>query len=373
MNKHVILVLGYTLTAAAAVAQEPTPAAKSDEIYIPAEPLKRLPPNYPSSALSAGREGWARVSFIISETGEIIAPMIEDSSHRDFDAPSLRAVEAWRYKPATVGGKPVEQSMVETMIRFQLEGATGASAAYIKQYRAIIDLIAAKNLTEAAPLLQALESGRLNFYEEAWLWWLKYVYLDATGTADPAALEVPLRRALGSSETANDDYLPPDVYVSASQRLFVARARGGDFSGAVNVFERLKASKTAQRSKHYEEIVAQLEPVHREIMDRVNGPNILRQQARVEEHDYWVHRMLRRSFAIGDVQGGAIDVVDVRCKRANRRFVSLPADAVLTIPASWGDCGVYIKGDVGTTFTFEEYPAAAANAAAPAQAQPPAQ
>jgi hypothetical protein len=33
------------------------------------------------------------------------------------------------------------------------------------------------------------------------------------------------------------------------------------------------------------------------------------------------------------------------------------------VPASWGDCRVYIKGDVGATFAFEEYPEGYANAA----------
>jgi hypothetical protein len=199
---------------------------------------------------------------------------------------------------------------------------------------------------------------------------MKYLYLDATGTAEPAALIEALRKALGSTDSEDDVYLPPDVYVSASQRLFVLRARSGDLSGAVTVFERLTASKTAKRSKDYADVVALLEPVHRQITDLVAGPTVLRQTARVAEYDYWVHRMLRRSFAVGDVQGGKLHVVDVRCTRANRRFVSLPEDAVLKIPDSWGDCSVYIKGDTGTTFIFEEYPDGFAAAVDPAQPEP---
>jgi TonB family protein len=68
-----------------------------------------------------------RVSFVISEEGKVIEPMIEDSSHRDFDSSTLNAIEKWRYKPATLGGKPVEQSMVETTIRYKLCDAKGAS------------------------------------------------------------------------------------------------------------------------------------------------------------------------------------------------------------------------------------------------------
>jgi TonB family protein len=383
MNIHgqVSLVLCSALFAAGTAAQEPSRSSDGrDDVYvpaepyIPAEPLKRSAPDYPQKALENRQEGWVRVSFIISEEGGVIEPMIEDSSNRVFDESTLRAIKNWRYKPATLGGKPVEQSMVETIIRYQFQGGNGASPGaspqFVKKYRAISQLIAAKNLAEADPLLQALDEGELNYYEAAWLSWLKYVYLDATGTAEPEALIEELSRALGSSQKEIDDYLQPDVFVSASQRLYVLRVRGGDFSGAVTVFERLKASKTARRSKLYAEVVASLEPIYHEVMSVVAGPKVLRQKARIDEHDYWVHRMLRRSFAFGDVRGGKLDVVDVRCTRANRRLVSMPEDAVLKIPDTWGDCSVYIKGDEGTTFAFEEYPYGYANAIDPAQVAP---
>src|SRR5438876_715468 len=109
--------------------------------------------------------------------------------------------------------------MVETTIRYQLQDAKGASPQFVKKYRAVYPMIVAKNLTEAGPLMQELEKGDLNYYAQAWLWWLKYLYLEATGTAEPDALVGALRKALGSSGTKDDDYLPPDVYVAASQRL----------------------------------------------------------------------------------------------------------------------------------------------------------
>lgn len=318
--------------------------------YIPAQPLERDPPDYPARALDKGREGWALVSFIISEDGDVIEPMIEESSSPVFDEPTLRAIRQWRYKPATLGGKPVEQSMVETIIRYQLAKTKGASSRFIEKYRAIRHLITKRKLAEANASLKALKDGELNYYEIAWFWWLAYVYLDATGKAEPEALEDALQRALGSSE--DDEYLEPAVFVAASEQLYALRLRGNDFSGAVTVFERLEASQTAKRAKSYKDAVAALQPTYDKIMQLVSGPDIFRQKARIGEHNYWVHKMLRRSFAFGDVQGGKIELVDVRCTRANRRFVSIPKNAVLKIPDTWGDCSVYMKGDVGTSFSL---------------------
>jgi TonB family protein len=359
------------LLAARAVAQAPpAPSVASTDVYVPAVPLARTGPDYPKAALSKGRQGWAKASFVISAEGKVIEAMIEESSHHDFDAPTLRAVENWQYQPAMLNGKPVEQSMVETTIRYQLDDvdAGGASGAqFVKKYRATQSLIVAKNFAEAAKSLQALEQGALNLYQDAWLWWLKYVYLEAMGSADPQALMEALRKALGSTETKYDNVLEPDVFVLASQRLYVLSVRSNDFSGAISTLERLKASEPAQGSKLYKDVVARLEPTNDEVVSIVASPQVLRQEARVDEHNYWVHRMLRRSFSFGDVKNGQLEVVDLRCTRANRRLVSVPEDAVLKLPASWGDCRVYIKGDPGTTFSYEEYPDDVANTIDPAQ------
>jgi TonB family protein len=363
------LVLCFALFAAGAAAQPARSPGARDEVYIPAEVLTKTAPAYPPSAQQTGREGWVLVSFIVSEQGDVIEPMIEQSSSADFDATTLRAIKSWRFKPATLGGKPVEESMVQTIIRYKLQEANGASARFVKKYRAVYALIVAKNFVEAGPLVQALDKGELNFYEQAWLAWLNYVYLDAMGVAEPGALIDPLSKALASSGV-EDDYLEPDVFVSASQRLYVLQARAGDLSEAVATFKRLKASKTAKRSKLYKDVVASLEPSYREVMNVVAGTRVLRQVARVDEHNYWVHRMLRRSFALGEVVSGKVEVVDVRCTRANRRFPSLPENAILQIPDSWGDCSVYIKGAEGTTFAFEEHPAGDASAVDPAQVAP---
>jgi TonB family protein len=361
---------GALLVPLAASAQAPAvPSVVSTDLYVPAEPLERTGPEYPKAALSKGRQGWAKASFVISTEGKVIEAMIEESSHHDFDAPTLRAVENWQYQPATLNGKPVEQSMVETTIRYQIDDvdAGGAGPQFVKRYRATQSLIVAKNFAEAAKSLQSLEQGAINLYQDAWLWWLKYVYLEAMGGADPQVLMEALRKALGSTETKYDNVLEPDVFVLASQRLYVLSVRSNDFGDALSTLERLKASEPAQGSKLYKDVVARLEPTNQEILSVVASPQVLRQEARVDAHNYWVHRMLRRSFSFGEVKNGQLDVVDLRCTRANRRLVSVPEDAVLKLPASWGDCRVYIKGEPGTTFSYEEYPDDVANTVDPAQ------
>jgi TonB family protein len=108
------LALGVLVASTIAAQEAPPPDVliRPDDIYVPAEPVTRTAPSYPSRSLSQGREGWVVVSYVVSEQGDVIEPMIEDSSNPDFDDATLRAIETWQYKPAMRGGKPVEESMV---------------------------------------------------------------------------------------------------------------------------------------------------------------------------------------------------------------------------------------------------------------------
>jgi TonB family protein len=324
------------------------------ESYVEPVRIESHPPKYPVSALQKGREGWVMLSFVVDEAGAVAEPMIEDSSGIEvLELAALEAVRRWRYEPAKRNGEAVAHSMTKSRIRFKFEGAQdGARASFVAQYRKITDLIEARDFAAAKSLLDEMEfRGRINLYEDAFFWWLKYGYLDAVESPDSAAKIEALRLAIGYEE----DYLPADQFVAASQALYVLEVRAGDYSDAFQTLARLKASRTAKSSKHYETVVAALTPSAGEILQAINGRGLLRVHAEIGRHDYWVHSLLRRSFAMADIKG-RVDVVDIRCDRGTKRYDSFPMDAVWQVPETWGACAVYIKGEPGTSFAFDEYP-----------------
>jgi len=180
---------------------------------------------------------------------------------------------------------------------------------------------------------------------------MKYVYLATAGSTDTDEMRRCLQRAVGY----DDEYLTPDLFVSAAERLVVLQAQALDVAAAIAAFERLRDAKTARRSDNYEAAVANLQPSYERMLELVKGEQPLVTEARVGQFDYWVHDLLRRSFGVADV-AGRLDVLDIRCDRGTRRYGDVPAGVVWTIPESWGKCGVYMKGEPGTTFTFHEYP-----------------
>jgi len=322
--------------------------------YTAASPVDRPNPTYPATALSAGKEGWVMLSFVISPAGDVTEPMIEDSSGvEDFERAALRAVQRWKYKPATQDGEAVEQAMVKTRIYFQLEGGEkGASTRFANKYRHIVRLIDDGDFAGAEPLITELEFGeRMNLYEDAWFWWAKYVYLLRSGSSDTEEMRRCLQRAVGYEV----EYLTPEQFLAAAERLVVLEARALDYSAAISTFERMRDAKTARRADAYEKVIANLQPGYEKMLEVVRGDQVLAVNGKIGEFDYWVHDLLRRSFSIADIVG-RLDVLDIRCERGTRRYSSVPADTVWTVPASWGDCGIYLKGERGATFAFHEYP-----------------
>lgn len=350
---RIALALLSILVADRAVAQEPV--APETETFVPITPIERTNPSYPTRALQYGNEGWVMLSFVVSEAGDVEAPMIEDSSGvEEFERAALDAVSQWRYTPATVNGEPVAQSMTKVRIVFALEGpARGVTPRFDNTYRRAKRLLDAGDYAAAEPLLTEMEfGGRHNLYEDALFWALKYGYLEGVQSTDTAQKLRALELAVGHQ---SDEYLPPDIFIAVTQRLYVLQVQAIDFSAAQRTFERLRDSEQAKRSSQHARVVGELTPTYEQIAQVIAGPQLLPVKAEIGQYDYWEHDLMRRSFSIANVNG-RIDAVEVRCERGTTRLDSDSNDAVWHVPESWGECGAYVKGEPGTTFTLQEHP-----------------
>lgn len=338
-----------------AARQETTPEVV--EQFIGARAIEKPAPRYPRTAANAGAEGWVIVSYVVSKDGDIVEPMIEDSSGReDLERAALEVLEDWKYEPARINGEAADQSMTRARILFKLElrpgEEPGAGQRFVRSFRRIGSMIEHGDLDDAKESIEELRySQRLNLYEDAWFWWLNYQYLDAAGEGESNAARNSLLRALGYEE----DYLAADTFVAAAERLFALLVRSQDFSAALGVHARLTESKSAQRSEYFEPVTTQMMKTVAAIRNLIDGPETLEVTGLIGEHGYWVHDLLRRSFSIVAIDG-EVEAVDLRCRRGTTRYSNIGDGNAWTVPESWGSCGVYIKGTEGTTFKFHEHP-----------------
>ncbi len=80
----------------------------------------RVAPMYPNDARGTGLTGEVLVEFVVDEAGRVLRPRVVRSTDARFEAPTLRAVEKWRFEPGTRHGVPVRFRMAVPVV-FSLE------------------------------------------------------------------------------------------------------------------------------------------------------------------------------------------------------------------------------------------------------------
>lgn len=79
----------------------------------PPQPTSKVPPTYPSSLLSKGVGGRVLVTVTIDATGKVVGTRIKQSSGQpELDKAAINAVNRWKFKPGTKGGKKVKSVAV---------------------------------------------------------------------------------------------------------------------------------------------------------------------------------------------------------------------------------------------------------------------
>ena len=67
-------------------------------------------PIYPPGLQTSGIVGSATVVFKINEHGNVVEQRVESATHSEFADAALRAIATWKFKPASLQGKPVSLS-----------------------------------------------------------------------------------------------------------------------------------------------------------------------------------------------------------------------------------------------------------------------
>jgi protein TonB len=103
---------------AAAAEQEFQGAFSMSEIDQRPRPVHQVAGAYPAEMRARNVEGVVTLIFIVDDTGRVVNPRVEKSSHPQFEAPALAAVRQWKFEPAIKAGQRVSCRM-RVPIRFQ--------------------------------------------------------------------------------------------------------------------------------------------------------------------------------------------------------------------------------------------------------------
>lgn len=85
-----------------------------------AQPMVRIPPQYPPRAAERGTEGSCEVTFDVDPQGTPTNIRVLACDSSLFERSTIRAVERWRYEPKVQGGNAVWRRGVVTRLDYQL-------------------------------------------------------------------------------------------------------------------------------------------------------------------------------------------------------------------------------------------------------------
>lgn len=316
--------------------------------FTPAETVKRVNPEYPRAAAKSGKEGWVKMSYVIDETGRVKDPIVDDfGGDRRFVRKAVSALERWTFNPAMKDGKPTQQCEQQIQFDFVLDQKPGARREFIKRYKNIDTLLNNGELEAATLALNELhEKTEANRYENAWLYSLDARL--ANELDQPRRERQSLYRTIASSRTHkegsasfNDEYM---AYMY--QRLFILNANFGYYSEALQAVDELKAFPGQ------EERGAQLSNYAEKLTSHIDSKDNIQVSMQIGENGHAFHTLVRNSFAFVDINDD-IDTVEVRCNTHREKF-TVAEQHIWSIPASWGQCRVLVKGRENASFNLVE-------------------
>ena len=309
-------------------------------------PINKVAPRYPKNAARKAQEGWVRLSFVIKEDGSVDLPIIEDSSGlKSFEKAAKNAVKSWIFDPATRDGKTIEQCQNSVLLNFKMNKTTkGASRRFVSQHRKIQQLITDKKLNEAKHALTEFEKKpRQNFYEDKFFFSLKANYFQAIG--DNRQELTNLNKLIPEGK----NYLSKGSYVYSIARAFGLALLNNELSSALYYYDKLKQFD----AKH--EKVTEFAPYIEKINAIINGSDPIFVAAQINEREHWNHYLARKSFTFANIEG-KLNSVDIRCDNHFSTY-ALDSKKEWNIPASWGKCQLFVKGEQGVKFNLIEMPA----------------
>ena len=316
--------------------------------FQPAKPKKRIDPRYPVSAARRGQEGWVKMSYVIDEEGNVQDAVVDDfGGHRDFKRKALHALKQWKYEPAMKNGQPTQQCQQAVQFDFMLDGKSGASRQFIAKYRDIDEMFQNGEVEKAEVLLTELrEEDTLNHYENAWA-----ANMDATIAShlkDWRRELSSLKRVKASNGSAfgKNSVFSEDHIAYILQRSVLLSAELGYYADALHIFEDLTSFEEQQ------ERIQATQPIIETIKEQIASNKHISIDMEIDDRELLFHTLVRNQFAFDSIKGD-LDSVEVRCQSHREKFTVAEAH-IWTIPESWGECRVMVKGDEGTSFELIE-------------------
>ncbi|MCJ8319504.1 MAG: TonB family protein [Colwellia sp.] len=307
-------------------------------------PIKRVQPKYPINAARSGREGWAKLSFVISKEGDVSNVIVtETSGSADFAKEAKKAVLKWKYQPAFENGEAIEQCANSVQMSFKMADnrTKGVTKRFRRKYQSAVKAMEDKDYALLEELLDDMSHMKNRHLSEN-----NYMHLLA---ANYAELTDDKEKQLYHLNRVTIVLLSEERAFSTLNSMFMLEIALNNLQSVQRTYNRLiKLALAKPHLAQYQQILAKVERF-------VDGEQDIVRRADIAENDYWHASLVRNEFSLTNIEG-SLNKLDVRC--ANKHHIySVENNNTWTLPASWKNCSIYIYGDDNTRFNLVEHSA----------------
>jgi len=294
-------------------------------------------PRYPSKDQSAGIEGWVEVGYMVDPNGKPYEFTILNSSgdNKSLHDASLKALQEWTFKPATLNGSPIDSGFSTKFIFRFTDLTTSASSDFVGAFKKFEAAVAAKDKVAAEALLKKLKVQ--NLYEDAFYGLAQYEYAELQG--DVGHQLAGIRRAVAGEKSAT--YLPKKLFRFAIQRQLALELATRDFASALITWPIMKSVETDKA------LLQKYEASIKEVRALQSDRQSFRVAASLDD-GRWNYRLFKRKFHVA-VKEGFVTQIKLRCDK-NYVFFQFDPTIEYQIPEQYGACAIEVVGDGNSKF-----------------------
>lgn len=90
------------------------------ELHVMPKALKQVAPMYPADMKGNSVQGEVLISFVVTETGDVVDFQPEEATHPSFALAAMDAVSQWKFAPGELNGAPVNVRLTQPL-RFAIQ------------------------------------------------------------------------------------------------------------------------------------------------------------------------------------------------------------------------------------------------------------
>lgn len=323
-------------------------ADANQEIFVKAELLEKKTPEYPYARTKKSHEGVVNLGVMVSPEGKVYSPLVNLSTHVDFEEPALEAVKQYKFNPARLNGMPVD-SYYDVLIRFNMEGLDGSvSERFSKFYKT-----AKKELGKDKPNQKKLKR-KIESMHETYLmphYALAHLASVKAQTAvkfgdNHSKLNALKQLLVFEGAVGKNGKLLDDFFLAWTKSAIIKNELDlGQFQAAY--WNYLDLQKTnPQNAQRFDESMLKVEAV-------LASGKAFSQELKLGDRAYQEVSLSDTKFEIQEINGD-IDKLTFRCQKGFYE-IEYQAGSEYFVLSEWGHCKVQVSGAGNTTAALIQY------------------